>query len=246
MPKATTKEKLTIRLPGRQTSGDKVGGGSAGTSSLQTRSVAGDAMDVDGRHCTRRAASNPLTGSFAELQAESFTACQPLVVAKEYCSFCGDLAGERVHVCKDCGAYVCEQTKRHGRGCIYIGTVLPNDVFRCPVCNAKHWRGLSELVRPNGGLPVSKPIRSTPNAGVTGSVTVRLHWLCRQEASEANLAPGPGEHDALHQPRELHRRFAEAGPQAHLSGGPTERESSRKPQLIETLNAWGPCSAPSQ
>ena len=60
---------------------------------------------------------------------------------------------------------------------------------------------------------MSKPIRLTPNAGMTGSVTVRLHWLCRQEASEANLAPGPGEHDTLHQPRELHRRFTEAGPQ---------------------------------
>ena len=114
------------------------------------------------------------------------------------------------------------------------------------MCSAKHWCGLSELVRPNGGLPVSKPICSTLHAGVTGIVAVWLHWLCRQEASEANLAPCPGEHDTLHQPRELHCQFAEAQPQAHLSSGPTECESSRKPQLIETLNAWGPRSAPSQ
>lgn len=219
MPDETTTEPLTIRIP-----------------LPRKKSAASNAMDVDGRHSPHQTTAELLTGSFVEPQAESSQAYQPLVVAKEYCSFCGDMAVEKVHVCKDCGAYVCEQTKRHGRGCIYMGTVLPTPGFRCPVCNARHWRGLSS--RPNGGLPVSDTAISAPNLGATGRAAVRLHRLCRQEAGEANLAPCPGQHDALHQCRELPRRFSQAGPQAHLSGSPTERESSENTHLSEKLNAW--------
>jgi hypothetical protein len=194
--------------------------------------AAADAMDVDGRHSPCQMAAELLTGSFVdEPRAEPSQVRQPLVVTKEYCSFCGDLAGERVHVCKDCGAYVCEQTKRHGRGCIYMGTVLPTPGFRCPACNAKHWRGLSN--RPNGGLPVSNPAVSAPKLGVTGRTAVRFHRLCRQETGKANLAPGSRQHDALHQRRELPRRFAQAGPQTRVSGSPTECESSENTHRSE-------------
>ncbi|KAI9568141.1 hypothetical protein HD554DRAFT_2172539 [Boletus coccyginus] len=76
---------------------------------------------------------------------------QSLVVSKEYCCFCGDFVGKKVNICSDCGACVCEQTAAYGRGCIYFGTVLPNATFRCPICDAKHWR--VQPSRPKAGLP---------------------------------------------------------------------------------------------
>ena len=76
-----------------------------------------------------------------------------LVVKKEYCNFCGDLMGQKMNVCQDCGAYVCEQNEKYATGCIYLGTVLANAPFRCIVCDSRHWRG--QETPPMGGLPVS-------------------------------------------------------------------------------------------
>ena len=76
-----------------------------------------------------------------------------LTVEKQFCCFCADFLGDKFHVCQDCGAYVCEQSKRYGRGCIYFGTVMAKNTFRCLLCEARHWRGQDDP--PKGGIPVS-------------------------------------------------------------------------------------------
>ena len=130
-----------------------------------------------------------------------------LTVRKEFCCFCADFLGEKFHVCQDCGAYVCEQSKRHGRGCIYFGTVLAKNVFRCLVCETWHWRQQGDP--PKGGIPVSTHISyahfflsfafrfsfSEHRAGIElNAATVRFHRLWWQEAGQAHVAAHSCQH----------------------------------------------------
>ncbi|KAF8425814.1 hypothetical protein L210DRAFT_3653060 [Boletus edulis BED1] len=71
-----------------------------------------------------------------------------LVVAKDRCCFCGDfMRGLKKNVCKPCGAYVCEQAKAQGNGCIAFKTAPPPSDFLCLPCDAKACRGLHESGR---------------------------------------------------------------------------------------------------
>lgn len=80
----------------------------------------------------------------------------PLVVEKVYCNFCGDHMGDGTRSCKDCGAYMCEQTHPDGSGCLGVGSVQENAPFFCIVCDPKRWRKQGDRDgEEDGRMPVS-------------------------------------------------------------------------------------------
>ena len=75
---------------------------------------------------------------------------------KEFCNFCGDHMGSKVNECVECGSYMCEQVERFGAGCIWVGSLKPNEDFRCILCEPKTWRKLQNPPKGEaGGFPVS-------------------------------------------------------------------------------------------
>jgi hypothetical protein len=148
-------------------------------------------------------ASRLLTeGAISDPWPDSASTEKRLAVFKEYCCFCADLIRTKKQICKDCGAYVCEQAKMFGSGCISFGTAPRDGEFFCLPCDAKKCRGLPETQR--RGLPVSDCVRSRRSMGLRRA-TVCFHWIWGQKASEIDVAARARQLRAFHQRRELHR-----------------------------------------
>ncbi|KAI9459612.1 hypothetical protein HD554DRAFT_2176882 [Boletus coccyginus] len=97
-------------------------------------------LRIPARPTQKRRRSDSRSDSEPESSLESCEGDETLVVLKTFCSFCGDHMGDQLNVCVDCGSYMCEQTDPKGPGCIWVGTVNPEDDFRCIVCEPKYWK----------------------------------------------------------------------------------------------------------